>query len=74
VSTIVCMFSSASCSDISQSNNTAYVLPAVGKTQCATTFAYLNSSNLSTGWTQFNPYTHQYTSREYSACPTIRRE
>eukprot|EP01052_Picozoa_sp_SAG31_P042123 SAG31_NODE_6589_length_1961_cov_1.373255_2_plen_329_part_00 len=44
----------------------------LSKTQCATTFAYLNSSNLSTGRTQFNPRTHQYTSREYSACPTIR--
>lgn len=44
----------------------------LSKTQCATTFAYLNRSNLSSGWTQFNPRTHQYTSREYSACPTIR--
>eukprot|EP01052_Picozoa_sp_SAG31_P030333 SAG31_NODE_3102_length_4673_cov_2.821382_3_plen_211_part_00 len=46
--------------------------PLVGKAYLMTTFAYLNSSDLSQGWTQFNPRTHHYTNREYSACPTIR--
>lgn len=38
----------------------------------AATFAYLNSSDLSQGWTQFDPKIYHYTDREYSACPTIR--
>jgi hypothetical protein len=46
--------------------------PLVGKAFLMATFAYLNSSNLSSGWTQFPPATHHYTSHEYSACPTIR--
>ena len=46
--------------------------PLVGKAYLMATFAYLNSSDLSTGWRQFDPKTHFYTNREYSACPTIR--
>ena len=53
----------------------AYVMAIesnMGKEYLQATFAYLNSSDLSSGWTQFDPKTHHYTSREYSACPTIR--
>ena len=46
--------------------------PLVGRAFLMATFAYLNSSNLSSGWKQFPPATHHYTSHEYSACPTIR--
>jgi hypothetical protein len=53
----------------------AYVMAIesnMGKEYLQATFAYLNSSNLSQGWTQFDPKTYHYTDREYSACPTIR--
>ena len=53
----------------------AYVMAIesnMGKEYLQATFAYLNSSDLSSRWTQFDPKTHHYTSREYSACPTIR--
>ena len=53
----------------------AYVMAIesnMGKEYLQATFAFLNSSDLSTGWTQFDPKIYHYTDREYSACPTIR--
>jgi hypothetical protein len=44
----------------------------MGKEYLQATFAYLNSSDLSQGWKQFDPKVYHYTDREYSACPTIR--
>ena len=41
--------------------------PLVGKAYLMATFAYLNSSDLSSGWTQFPPTTHHYTRQEVRA-------